>query len=203
MSEPSDNEIRSKIRSTLASADLSITTEKMIRTQLEEHFGCSLKTKKPVFKEEIELFLSKCDEIKEEMDEDEDPEDPQSTNSKQKSNHSKQSLSPELCNFLGISQSDSMSRAEVVKRIWMYIKDHNLQDPSNKRKILEDEKLRTIFSFPLKCAPLISYQAVAIDRALRSHSTCYLLAPSLTATKGKHQCPNLLPQNQYHKPCVW
>ena len=30
---------------------------------------------------------------------------------------------------------------QVVKAIWVYIKEHNLQDPKNKRKIVPDEKL--------------------------------------------------------------
>jgi chromatin remodeling complex protein RSC6 len=38
-----------------------------------------------------------------------------------------------------------MSRGEVVKQIWVYIKKHNLQNPSNKRNILADDKLKPIF----------------------------------------------------------
>ena len=33
--------------------------------------------------------------------------------------------------------------------MWEYIKEHDLQDPSNRRKILPDAKLRTIFTPPL------------------------------------------------------
>lgn len=38
-----------------------------------------------------------------------------------------------------------MSRGEVVKKIWEYIKKHDLQNPKNKRNILADEKLRPLF----------------------------------------------------------
>jgi len=38
-----------------------------------------------------------------------------------------------------------MSRGEVVKQIWVYIKKHNLQNPENKRNILADEKLLPLF----------------------------------------------------------
>ena len=31
-----------------------------------------------------------------------------------------------------------------MKAIWVYIKEHNLQDPKNKRKIIPDEKLGKI-----------------------------------------------------------
>lgn len=38
-----------------------------------------------------------------------------------------------------------LSRGEVVKKIWEYIKKHDLQNPSNKRNILADDKLKPIF----------------------------------------------------------
>lgn len=38
-----------------------------------------------------------------------------------------------------------MSRGEVVKKIWEYIKKHDLQNPANKRNILADDKLKAIF----------------------------------------------------------
>lgn len=38
-----------------------------------------------------------------------------------------------------------MSRGEVVKAIWVYIKANNLQDQANKRNINADEKLKKVF----------------------------------------------------------
>src|SRR5688572_19123317 len=38
-----------------------------------------------------------------------------------------------------------MSRLEVVKRLWAYIKENELQDPSDKRFIVCDKRLMTIF----------------------------------------------------------
>jgi chromatin remodeling complex protein RSC6 len=32
-----------------------------------------------------------------------------------------------------------------VKKLWDYIKKHNLQNPSNKREIIADEKLKPLF----------------------------------------------------------
>lgn len=48
------------------------------------------------------------------------------------------SLSPELAAFVGAAE---MTRGEVTKKIWEYIKSHNLQDPTNKRTIRPDEVL--------------------------------------------------------------
>jgi chromatin remodeling complex protein RSC6 len=38
-----------------------------------------------------------------------------------------------------------MPRSQVVKKIWEYIKKNNLQDPSNKRNIVADDKLKVVF----------------------------------------------------------
>ena len=38
-----------------------------------------------------------------------------------------------------------MPRPEVVKKLWVYIKSHNLQDSKNKRNINADENLRKVF----------------------------------------------------------
>src|SRR3954454_3669012 len=38
-----------------------------------------------------------------------------------------------------------MSRLEVVKRLWAYIKKNDLQDPNDKRYIVCDDRLMTIF----------------------------------------------------------
>jgi chromatin remodeling complex protein RSC6 len=38
-----------------------------------------------------------------------------------------------------------LPRSQVVKKLWEYIKKHDLQNPQNKRNILADEKLKAIF----------------------------------------------------------
>ena len=38
-----------------------------------------------------------------------------------------------------------MPRSEVVKKLWEYIKKHDLQNPANKRNILADDKLKAVF----------------------------------------------------------
>ena len=38
-----------------------------------------------------------------------------------------------------------MTRGEVVKKIWDYIKKYDLQNPQNKRNILADDKLKVVF----------------------------------------------------------
>jgi upstream activation factor subunit UAF30 len=53
-------------------------------------------------------------------------------------------MSPELCNFLGVSEDTEMARTEVTKAITEYVKKHNLQNPDNKRELILDDKLKSI-----------------------------------------------------------
>jgi len=41
--------------------------------------------------------------------------------------------------------SSPMPRTEVVSKMWVYIKKHNLQDKVNKRNINADDKLKAVF----------------------------------------------------------
>ena len=38
-----------------------------------------------------------------------------------------------------------MARGEVLKKVWDYIRAHNLQDPANKRRIMTDATLAKVF----------------------------------------------------------
>ena len=50
--------------------------------------------------------------------------------------------SKELAAVVG---SKPLPRAEVVSKVWDYIKRNKLQDPQNKREIMADEKLQAVF----------------------------------------------------------
>ena len=41
--------------------------------------------------------------------------------------------------------SKPLPRTEITKKIWAYIKKHNLQDPKNRRMIIADDKLKGLF----------------------------------------------------------
>jgi len=51
-------------------------------------------------------------------------------------------ISAELAVIVG---KGPMPRSEVVKKLWVYIKGHELQDPKNKRNINADESLKKVF----------------------------------------------------------
>ncbi len=53
--------------------------------------------------------------------------------------------SPALAAVVG---STPLPRTEVISKLWVYIKEHNLQDPANKRMINADAKLKEVFGKP-------------------------------------------------------
>ncbi|XP_011088175.1 upstream activation factor subunit spp27 [Sesamum indicum] len=52
-------------------------------------------------------------------------------------------VSPEMQAFLG--GVPEIPRTQALKEIWAHIKQHNLQDPEDKKVIICDEKLKKIF----------------------------------------------------------
>ncbi len=55
--------------------------------------------------------------------------------------------SPELAAVIG---AGTVTRGDMVSKIWVYIKKNNLQNPANKREIIADDKLKAVFGVP-KC----------------------------------------------------
>jgi chromatin remodeling complex protein RSC6 len=53
--------------------------------------------------------------------------------------------SPALAAIVG---SDPLPRTEVTKKVWEYIKKHDLQDPTSKRIIIADDKLKEVLGKP-------------------------------------------------------
>jgi chromatin remodeling complex protein RSC6 len=51
--------------------------------------------------------------------------------------------SEELSEIVG---SKPLPRTEVVKKLWVYIKKHGLQDKKNKRMINADDNLKAVFA---------------------------------------------------------
>ena len=53
-------------------------------------------------------------------------------------------ITDEMHEFLNIPKGTEISRTDVTRRVNAYIKEHNLYNPTNKRIILPDAKLRKI-----------------------------------------------------------
>lgn len=164
----SDSDLVTRLREILRSSDLETTTPATVRRQLEADFGVELTDKKAFIRDQIDAFLEsngggageeenpdspKAEEDADEMtkegdgEEEEDDEEKEERPVKAKKRGGGGfakvcQLSPHLEKFLGSSQ---LARTEVVKKMWAYIKEKDLQDPKDRRKILCDESLHSLF----------------------------------------------------------
>jgi len=68
-------------------------------------------------------------------------------------------LTAELADIVG---GDEMPRHEVVKRMWAYIKENQLQDPKNKQMIKCDDKLSKVF-------PSKKFRGFGMTKFLKDH----------------------------------
>jgi len=55
-------------------------------------------------------------------------------------------ISDELCDFIGVPRGTEKSRTDITRYINSYVKEHNLNKPTNRRIILPDDKLRAILN---------------------------------------------------------
>ena len=53
-------------------------------------------------------------------------------------------ISDELCDFIGVPHGTEKSRTDITRYINAYVKEHNLNKPTNRRIILPDNKLKNI-----------------------------------------------------------
>lgn len=54
-------------------------------------------------------------------------------------------VSDELCAFMNVPSGTLVSRTEVTKRLTSYISENNLQNPENRKQILPDATMRSLF----------------------------------------------------------
>ena len=47
---------------------------------------------------------------------------------------------------MAVIEVEKLSRPQTVKKLWDYIRRHNLQNPSNKKEIICDDKFKALFN---------------------------------------------------------
>ena len=156
MTGPTDEELKVLIRKLIPKVNLQKTGIKaFIKLLQKECGGTDLKSKSDSIKQELSEAIN---EMEESSDDDEDDEDDDSSTSESEDDlpappkkkraagkglSIKKEISQELATFLG--QGREMARTEIVKALWDYIKAHNLQNPENKREIILDDPMKTVF----------------------------------------------------------
>lgn len=77
-------------------------------------------------------------------------------------------ISAEMAKFTGWDPAELKSRVDVTKFICAYVKDHNLQNPEDRRQILADSKLTKLLKYDVKKEgnPLTYFR---IQTSLKNH----------------------------------
>lgn len=161
MSVPNDAQIRRQMEELMKVVDLETMSTKQFIAALSNHFGgVDLSSKKKFIKATITEIIDAMEkdgsDDEDEDDEDdpseeessEDDEEPEVHKPKKKSGgggglSAVKEISDELAAFLGSGKH--MARTAIVKSLWVYIKENNLQNPNDKREILLDDKMRAVF----------------------------------------------------------
>ncbi len=78
-------------------------------------------------------------------------------------------ISQQMAEFAGWSINDLRSRVEVTKVICNYIKENNLQNPSDRRQILVDNKLSKLLNHPKNSSTPLTYYL--LQKMIQHHFT--------------------------------
>ncbi|KAJ1273337.1 hypothetical protein BS78_06G272400 [Paspalum vaginatum] len=94
-------------------------------------------------------------------------------------------ISPELQTIVG---ETAMSRTQIVKQLWAYIRQNNLQDPDDKRKIICNDELRVVFGTDatdmFKMNKLLAKHITPLDPKDQLNEVKRLKAPTLAPQPG-------------------
>ena len=131
-----EQELKLKITELVPRVDLESTGLKKFVKLLSKETGVNLKPQKDFIKQcltEVIEAQQSSDEEENDVDEEESESEEEETPKKRRGGGltAKKEISDELANFLG--KGKEMARTDVVKSLWEYIREHNLQNEENKR----------------------------------------------------------------------
>eukprot|EP00536_Pseudo-nitzschia_multiseries_P009535 jgi/Psemu1/319660/estExt_fgenesh1_pm.C_2690001 len=104
--------------------------------------GADLKSRSKFIKEALSEAINEMDDS---ASSEEDDDEPKKKAPRKTGLSVKKEISAELADFLGVDKDKLMARTDVVKGMWDYIKENDLQNPDNKREIILDEKMQKVF----------------------------------------------------------
>ncbi|RVW80470.1 Upstream activation factor subunit UAF30 [Vitis vinifera] len=88
----------------------------------------------------------------------------------------------------------TMPRTQIVKQLWAYIRKNNLQDPSNKRKIICDDALRLVFETDstdmFKMNKLLAKHIIPLEPSRESSQAKRLKVDVESATESSEASPS-------------
>jgi upstream activation factor subunit UAF30 len=155
---PTNEELKTVIRRLIPKVNLQKTGVKaFVKLLQKECGGLDLKHRSTFIKDELSAAINEM-ESSDDDDNDNDSDSDESDTAQDKKKKAatkkkpsgrgkglsiKKEISEDLAKFLG--RGNEMARTEIVKAMWEYIKEHDLQNPENKREIILDKKLKAVF----------------------------------------------------------
>ncbi|CAJ1954100.1 unnamed protein product [Cylindrotheca closterium] len=160
--QPTDDDLKRAIAKLIPTVDLQSTGIKAFIKLLSKEFGgADLKARNKFIKKALEEAINAMSSDEEDSNDDDEEEEAavEAKAKKPKGLAQKKKISKKLAAFLG--KGDTMARTEIVKALWEYIREHNLQHPENKRPTLND------------CAMIygLKIQELELQSRLRTSST--------------------------------
>mmetsp|Transcript_7324 Transcript_7324/g.11263 ORF Transcript_7324/g.11263 Transcript_7324/m.11263 type:complete len:325 (-) Transcript_7324:277-1251(-) len=147
---PTDAELKTVIRRLIPKVNLQKTGVKAFTKLLsKECGGLDLKHRSSFIKDALSEAINEIESSEEESSDDDESENEGKKKAKRKGPGRgkglsvKKEISKDLAKFLG--EGNEMARTDIVKKLWEYIKENDLQNPDNKREILLDKKLKAVF----------------------------------------------------------
>lgn len=146
---PTDSQIRSSMEQLMQTVNLETMSTKQFIAALSSQFGgVDLSSKKKFIKATITEIIDSMDSNSSGNDDESEDVAPAPKNKRGGGGGSGglqavKEISEDLANFLGTGRQ--MARTEIVKALWSYIKENNLQNPENKREIMLDAKMQAVF----------------------------------------------------------
>jgi upstream activation factor subunit UAF30 len=159
--QPTDEALRGMIRKLVPKVNLQKTGIKSFTKLLQKECGgIDLKTRSQFIKDALSVAINEL----EGSDSDEERAAPKKAAAKKKATKAKaapvpkpekkkrkagkglsipKEISKELAELL--QKGPEMSRTEIVKALWDYIKEKELQNPENRREIILDENMKKVF----------------------------------------------------------
>lgn len=153
MATPDDDVIRAWMTKLVPTVDLNtMTTKQFIAALGRAMGGVDLSPKKAYIKATLTQILDEMDDTDDEEEEEEESSSEEEVKPAPKKKKggggggltAQKEISPEMARFLG-KQDRLAARTEIVKAIWAYVRENNLQNPTDKREIILDDTLKRLF----------------------------------------------------------
>jgi len=190
MSIPSDAQIRERMEEMMKVVDLETMSTKQFIAALSSKLGGSepvdLSAKKKFIKATITEIIDAMENDDDDNDDDsvdESSEDEVVVPKKRAAGglSAVKEISDELAAFLGERR---VARTTIVKSLWAYVRENNLQNPNDKREILLDDKMKSVFGVD-------SFTMFTMNKYIGAHVEPYKpvdLTTSSTPKKRKAGC---------------